>query len=52
MNLDWFFSVKVVKRMALLYLVKYSTATTTNLKLPDAVEKGPTTSIPHFENSQ
>jgi hypothetical protein len=38
--------VMVARGLASIHLVKYSTATTANLKLPWAVGSGPTISIP------
>jgi hypothetical protein len=38
--------VMVARGLASIYLVKYSTATIANLKLPWAVGSGPTISIP------
>jgi hypothetical protein len=44
--------VMVARGLASIHLVKYSTATTVNLKLPWAVGSGPTMSIPQCCSGQ
>src|SRR5262245_48475853 len=45
-------SVIYAKASASTYLVKYSTATTSNFRCPGAGGNGPTMSIPHCSNGQ